>query len=154
MRKGLAVAVMLLAAGAPAAFAEGAGIRLLPVPSAAISAGEIISASDLTQRKFQTTARSLSGIATEADEITGKQARRRLLPGRPVPLSALARPMAVQRGAKVTAAYEEAGLSISTQVIALQDGAAGDVIDARNPTTGAIVRAEVLPSGSLAVRNE
>lgn len=154
MMKGLAATVMLLSAAVSPARAEGAGIRLLPVPSATISAGEIVSASDLTERKFQTTPRSLSGIATEAGEITGKQARRRLLAGRPVPLSALTRPLSVRRGAKVNASYQDAGLSISTQVMALEDGAAGDTIDTRNLATGALVRAEVLQDGSLAVKGE
>jgi flagella basal body P-ring formation protein FlgA len=133
---------------------DSAGIRLLPVPSTAIAPGDVIAASDLMQRKFMTTPRSLRGIALSEDEIIGKEARRSLRAGRPIHLSALMKPLAVRQGEKVTASYEESGFSISTKLLALEDGSTGDVISLRNLTTGVIVRAEVREDGKLAVKNE
>lgn len=151
----LKVSALLLVAGlAPSSWAESAEIKLLPVPASTIPAGQIVSAAELTQRKFQTTARSLAGIASEMEDITGKETRRRLLAGKPIPLSALIEPIAIRRGAKVTAFYEGAGLSISTQLMALEDGGAGDVISLRNIVTGVVVHAEILNNGKLVVSGE
>jgi flagella basal body P-ring formation protein FlgA len=60
----------------------------------------------------------------------------------------------VRRGAKVAASYSEAGLSISTQLVALEDGGVGDQISLRNTATGLIVNAEILANGTLIVRGE
>jgi flagellar basal body P-ring formation protein FlgA len=129
-------------------------IRALPVPASAIPAGHVISSADLTERKFHTTSRSLSGIAITAVEIEGMEARRRLQAGKPIPVSALTKPISVRRGMKVTASYVEDGLSISTQLVALDDGSKGDVIPLRNSATGAVVNAEIKDDGRLAVRAE
>ena len=153
MRRMLAIG-LLLAGAAPAALANGASIRSLPVPAATIAPGQVIGLSDLAERRFKTTPRSLAGVATARDEVVGKEARRRLIVGQPIPLSALTRSYAIRRGAKAMATFEEKGLSISTQVLALEDGTAGDMIEARNLATGVILRAEVLPGGTLAVRGE
>jgi flagella basal body P-ring formation protein FlgA len=150
----LAAALLWVALLPCLSWADGAGIRQLPVPTSTIAAGQVIGAADLSQRKFQTTARSLAGIATEAEEITGKETRRRLLAGRPIPLAALMKPLAIRRGAKVTAVYETAGLSISTRLTALEDGATGDVISLRNIATGSLVQAKILPSGKVVVNGE
>jgi flagella basal body P-ring formation protein FlgA len=151
----LTAAVMLAALLSYPALADGsAGIRLLPVPALAVAAGHVISPADLAERKFRTTPRSLLGIATRTDEIAGKEARRPLQAGKPIPLSALMKPLAVRRGAKVAASYAEAGLSISTQLLALEDGSIGDHISLRNTATGSIVSAEILANGALAVRGE
>lgn len=142
--------VLLLWMSTTPAGADG-GIRLLPVPSATIASGQIIGSNDVSERRFKTTPRSLSGIATEKDDVTGKMARRPLQAGRPIPLSALAKPVSVRRGSKVTATFAEAGLMISIQLVALEDGGVGDVITARNAATGATVEATVTAAGQLAV---
>lgn len=130
---------------------QAATVRSLPVPAETIYPGQAITASQLTKRKFQTTANSLNGIVTEASEITGKASRRRLPAGKPIPLSVLQAPLMVRRGATTVASYDDAGLSISTPVTTLQDGAAGDMIDARNMSTGAIIKVIVGPDGGVRV---
>jgi flagella basal body P-ring formation protein FlgA len=149
-------AAFLLAAlfSYPVSAGGGAGITMLPVPASAVAAGHVISPADLTERNFRTTPRSLLGIATKTDEITGKEARRPLQAGKPIPLSAVMKPLAVRRGAKVSASYSEAGLSISTLLVALEDGSVGDQISLRNTATGLIVSAEILANGALIVRGE
>ena len=54
----------------------------------------------------------------------------------------------------MTASYVEAGLSISTQLLALEDGGVGDMISLRNTSTGMIVSAEILLDGGIAVKGE
>lgn len=130
---------------------QASSIRSLPVPVETIYPGQAIQTSQLMQRKFQTTANSLTGIATDASEIAGKESRRRLPAGKPIPLSVLQAPLAIRRGSTAVAAYDDTGLSISTPVTILEDGVAGDVIDARNMATGAVIQVEVLTDGGVRV---
>ncbi len=154
MMRILAAALCLLAFGVNGIRAQAANIRSLPVPVATIYPGQAITASQLTKRRFQTTAGSLSGIATDTREITGKEARRRLPAGKPIPVSVLQIPLAVKRGATAVASYDEAGLSISMPVTILQDGAAGEMIEARNMTTGAVIKVVVTAGGRVQVSGE
>ena len=131
-----------------------ADIRDLPVPSVTIYPNDIISGSLLVDRRFHVTATSVVGFATSWAGIVGMQSRRRLSAGKPIPLAALSIPVAVRRGAMVSARYSELGFSISASLIALQDGAAGDVIDAKNTASGVLVRALVRPDGTLHVSGE
>lgn len=126
-------------------------VRALPVPAATLYPGDVITAADLVDRQFQTSPQSLLGIALRADQMVGKAALRRLQAGKPIALSALGKPLTVHRGEAAIAFYREDGFSISTAVIALEDGGVGDVIEARAKDTSAIIRVEVLASGELAV---
>ena len=131
-----------------------ADVRELPVPTATIYPNDIITGSLLAERWFRVTSTSVAGFATDRTGLIGKQARRRLVAGKPVPLSALGTPVAVRRGAIVSAGYSEPGFSISVSLVAMQDGTAGDVITAKNAATGALVRAVVQSDGSLLVAGE
>lgn len=125
--------------------------RDLPVPAQTIYPNEIISEAKLVTRRFMTTDHSVLGYVTASAEIIGKQARRRLAAGKPILLSAFSEPVVIRRGALVTAAYNEDGFSISTTLVALQDGVAGDVIEARNGSSGIVIKAVVKPDGTLAL---
>ncbi len=127
------------------------GIRDLPVPNATIYPETVITDSQIVPRSFHVTDTSTNGFVTDMDQVIGKQARRRLIAGKPIPLSAISAPFAVRRGGIVTATYEEEGFSISTTLIALSDGVAGDVIQARNPETGIVLPVAVQDDGSVAV---
>jgi flagella basal body P-ring formation protein FlgA len=133
---------------------ETGSIRSLPVPTTTIYPGEVIEADHLTSRKFQTTAQSLSGIATDEQQILGKETRRRLIAGRPVSLAALTKPVTIRRGAAGIAFYREDGFSISTPVIALEDGSSGDIINVRATANGSVIQVEVRSNGELAVLAE
>ncbi len=130
-----------------------ADVRELPVPASTIYPNTIITGELVTGRRFKVTAASVAGFATAPSELIGKQTRRRLIAGKPIPLSSLSPPFAVRRGAVIAALYEEDGFSISTMLVALQDGAVGDIIPARNTASGAIVQAMVKPDGTLALDN-
>lgn len=154
MRLVAAILLSVLAVCMESRTAHAGTIRTLPVPAETIYPGQAITAAQLTGRKFQTTANSLNGIATDESEITGQEALRRLPAGKPIPLSALHAAMTVKRGATAVASYDDAGLSISMPVTILQDGAAGDVIDARNMSTGALIKVVVLADGGVKVGTE
>ena len=126
-------------------------IRSLPVPISTIYAGDLITSDLLTSRQFQTTSRSISGIALDSSEVVGKQSRRRLVAGRPIPLTSLTVPLLVRKGQLANAVYQEDGFLISTPVTALRDGSAGDIIDARATATGAVIQVQILKDGSLSV---
>ena len=146
--------ILLLMTRCGFAEAEGGTIRALPVPTEPIFPGEVITDDKLTERQFQTTAQSVAGFAIEREQIIGKEAHRRFIAGMPIALGGLGTPLAVKRGAAALAFYREDGLSISTPVIALADGAEGDVIDARATETGAVIKVRVLAGGELAVLGE
>lgn len=129
-------------------------IRSLPVPVATIMPGEVIAPEQLLMRRFKTTPESLAGIATESADVVGKEARGRLIAGKPIVIAKLGIPVLVRRGARVTAHYREEGFSISTSVIALSDGSAGSIIDARGVETGAIVKVEILEDGELVIAGQ
>ncbi|MFM8748046.1 MAG: flagellar basal body P-ring formation chaperone FlgA [Aestuariivirga sp.] len=141
-------------AGPSDALAETGSIRSLPVPTVTIYPGQVIEADHLTSRRFQTTPQSLSGIAVDGEQILGKETRRRLIAGRPISLAALTKPAAIKRGESGVAFYREDGFSISTPVIALEDGASGDVIDVRATANGSVIQVEVKSNGELAVLAE
>ena len=128
-----------------------AEVRELPVPAQTISPRQVVKDGDLTYRKFRTTEASIRGIALDMGQIVGLQARRRLVPGRPVPLAALGKAILVERGKRTSAFFEIDGLSIRANLITLEEGSAGDVISARNLETGTAVRATVSPDGTLRV---
>ena len=114
----------------------------------------MITASKLADRKFQVTATSVQGFATEKAGIVGKQARRRLAAGKPIPLASLEDHVAVRRGMSLIARYAGDGFSISSRLIALEDGIEGNIISARNGATGVIVQALVRGDGTLLVTGE
>lgn len=147
------VAALILAglAATDAAGSAAAEIRDLPVPVRTIYPEELIAPSELASRRFATTRTSIVGIAVAVEDVAGKQAKRRLTPGKPIPLSAVTTPLAVHRGAAAAALFEENGISISTTLTALEDGKADDVIRARNMETGLVVKALVKADGTLAV---
>lgn len=130
-----------------------AEVRNLPVPVATILPNTTITSAQIRARSFKVTATSVAGFATEESEILGKQTRRRLIAGKPIPLSSLTLPLAIRRGMVAAAVYHESGFTIAVPLVALSDGAAGDIIEARNAETGAIVLARVKPDGSLAVNS-
>ena len=152
----LLAAFLALQFAAPGALATGGGtvVRTLPVPRETLFPGDVLTSDKLTERQFQTTSQSVQGIATSSSEVLGKETRRRLTAGMPIALGGLGVPLAVKRGMAAVALYRDEGFSISTSVIVLDDGAEGDVINARALETGATIKVQVLPGGELAVLGE
>jgi len=90
-------------------------------------------------------------LAETRTEIVGKIARRTLLPGAPIPLSAITAPKMVTNGAKVKVVFAAGGLNITAYATALQSGGVGDVVTVRNIDSGVTVSGIVQTDGSISV---
>jgi flagella basal body P-ring formation protein FlgA len=121
----------------------------LPVPRAIIYPGDVISDELLVARAFvaHTVARSATCEVREA--LIGKVARRTLLPGQPISLSAIRDPYLVTQGKTATVVFEHGGLTITTNALALQNGSLGDVVSLRNLDSGAVIKGTVASNGSI-----
>jgi len=74
--------------------------------------------------------------------------------GQPLPVADLMRPAMVVRGASVQMLLQTAGLSLVAQGVAQETGATGERIRVLNPTSRALVEAEVIGPGRVRVRPE
>ena len=76
-------------------------------------------------------------------------ARRTLLPGQPVQVNAIRDPYLVNQGKASLVVFENGGLTITTQAIALENGGAGDVVNLRNPDSGVMIQGTVERDGTV-----
>jgi flagella basal body P-ring formation protein FlgA len=125
--------------------------RALPVPAQVIYPGDKITSAMLVDA--QDAGAPEPNVLWERADIVGKVARRTLLPGRPIPSFAVEEPRAVSTGALVQLVFEQDGLSIVTTGQALQNGYAGQVVQARNLDSGIVVTGIVQPDGSIRCRD-
>jgi flagella basal body P-ring formation protein FlgA len=136
--------------GAPRSEAAAAGLSV-PVPTTTIYPGDIIDDGMIVERSVQPKQVGRMMIVPDRAELVGKVARRTLLPGRPVPVIAVAEPDLIPRGAPVELVFQEGGLTILAQAMSLEAGSAGDVIRVRNMDSGLIIKAVVQPDGTVRV---
>ena len=83
------------------------------------------------------------------EALVGKVARRTLLPGQPVAISAIRDPYLVTQGKTATVVFEHGGLIISMNALALQNGGLGDVVSLRNLDSGSVIQGTVASDGSI-----
>ncbi len=91
----------------------------------------------------------LGGIVTDKESVVGKMARRALLPGQPIPKNALRDPYIVRQGKTVRVVFQSGSITITGVALALESGSKGEIINARNPDSGIIIRGAVQADGSL-----
>lgn len=121
----------------------------LPVPRATIYPGDTISADQLTDRAFIASSVTRASVLDDRGALVGKVARRTLLPGQPVLVNAVREPFLVNQGKSSLVVFESAGLTITTQAIALQNGGAGEVVTLRNPDSGVVIQGTVERDGTV-----
>lgn len=124
------------------------------VPTRVIYPGEIVDGGALQEieLKTQRQKRAFAGaVATETAEVEGLVARRTLLPGRPIALAALRQAWLVEQGKPVEAVFNAGALQISATAVALQSGAAGDLVRLRNADSGKTFSGTVLADGTVLV---
>lgn len=143
----LVFAAVALAACALPAWAQELGV----IPSRVIYPGETIAADSLKMAKVRKGKPATVAFAREPRELVGKVAKRTLLPGRFVPLTAVRDAFLVQQGAPVQVIYVQGGLTISLTAITLQPGSAGDIVKVRNTDSGAVFSAVVMADGTVRV---
>lgn len=142
-----AALALAMLGGAGAAHAQ----EVVLVPNRVIYPGETVVMSSLREVTLKPGKVRPDGVATRAEELDGKVAKRTLLPGRYVAAGALRQPWLVDRGAAVQVVFEAGALTISAAAVALDPGSAGDQVKVRNVDSGKILTGTVMADGSIRV---
>ena len=143
-----AAAASLWAAGA--VFAAEGGVAL-PVLKHTVYPGDVITA-EMIDMKPGGSAQGASAFVTDSQALIGKTARRTLLPGQPIPKPAIREPYVVFQGKNVAVVFQEGTIIITGMALALELGSAGDMISARNPDSGVVIRGVIQSDGTLRAR--
>ena len=129
---------------------EAAGEVVL-IPSRVIYPGETIGPDALRAVTLMVGRQKPDAVATRAQELDGKVAKRTLLPGRYIPTSAIREAWLVEQGAAVQVFFTAGTLTISATAVTLQPGSAGDLVKVRNIDSGKILSGTVMADGTIRV---
>ncbi|MBM2712232.1 flagellar basal body P-ring formation protein FlgA [Mesorhizobium caraganae] len=121
------------------------------IPNRVIYPGEMIDTGALKQVTLLPGKHRPDAVATQAEELQGKVAKRTLLPGRYIPVAAIRDAWLVEQGAAVQVYFIAGDLTISATAVSLQPGAAGDLIKVRNTDSGKIFSGTVMADGTIRV---
>ncbi len=145
----VALALVIGAAGIACAEPQvRSGILMTPVT--AIYPGDEITAEMVAPQSFRFGGSS-ENFARSLEDVVGRIARRTLMRGQPIPLSALREKAAVLQGKTYSMIYTSEFLSVAGVGVPLQSGAVGSIINVRNPDTGVVVKARVAEDRTLVV---
>ncbi|UDL88559.1 flagellar basal body P-ring formation protein FlgA [Mesorhizobium sp. PAMC28654] len=156
--RNVALAIVLATASMPAiaqdaakpAANEAAGEVVL-IPNRVIYPGETIGPDALKEVTLMPGRQKPDAVATRAQQLDGKVAKRTLLPGRYIPTSAIREAWLVEQGAAVQVFFTAGTLTISATAVTLQPGAAGDLVKVRNIDSGKILSGTVMADGTIRV---
>jgi flagellar basal body P-ring formation protein FlgA len=140
-----------IASALVSAAAAAAAQQPLPVPVAVIYPGEAVDQAAIVDKLFNVPQSAVGNYVLNREQLRGLYAKRPLLPGKPIPLNYLKHKDVVAQGTPTRAVYQGNGFVISTILVPQQAGGAGDIIDARNPQFGTMVKARIADDGSLVV---
>ena len=113
-------------------------------------AGSIIGPGDLTVRR-QRAGSTRIAVVQDPSQAIGLELRHAASPGQTIALADLAVPYTVQKGARVTMELYVPGLSLTGVGQALEPGILGATIRVINPTSRAVVEAEILGADRVRV---
>jgi len=122
----------------------------LPVPMRRLLPGSVVQAEDLRMARVRATL-VRGEVARTPAQAVGMALHRSAVAGQPLPLADLGLPVAVAKGSRVDLALQIPGLSLEAVGLALEAGAVGDHIHVLNPTSHAVVEAEVVGPGRARV---
>lgn len=143
-------AAALIALAAPAAAQDAPG-GLLPVPSQTIAKGTVVSAAMLTERHFYYDPSRPLSVMTDPAGAVGREAKRTLPAGRPIPLNAFREARLVTRGRLTEALFRTGSLTITASVLPQADGGVGDLVPFRNLDSGRTMSGVVTMDGTIEV---
>ena len=153
-----AIIIALLGACAPAFAQEnGAGVGLqtasevVLIPNRVIYPGETIALGALKEVTLVPGKRKPDAVATRAEELDGRIAKRTLLPGHYIPVNAIRDPWVVEQGAPVQVIFAAGPLTISASAVTLEPGSAGDLVKVRNVDSGKIFSGTVMADGTIRI---
>ena len=115
-----------------------------------IERGSIIAATDIEKNLLWLT-RPPTGAVQRLEKIVGMEVRQSIQPGRIIKQRQLRKPLLIRKGHRLSAAVREPGFMLSTEVIALEDGADGDTIKVRNAKTEKLLWVTVTRRGQLII---
>lgn len=151
-RAGIFAVRMLLTDGQSLGFRGQASVTVpASVPVRRLQPGEILTDADLEPASVLLATLPTSTLRLTED-LVGKEVRRTLLPGRPVPGGSIQEPRAVLRGEKVKISYSHKGLDLSATGRALEDGALGHVVRVVNLSSNRTISAAVAGPGLVKVQ--
>ena len=122
----------------------------VPVPSRRIMPDEIVGPADLMM--IELPLQRLGRFALfDADELIGKQVRRMLVAGRPVPRHSVIPPIIITRGEKVKILLDYGGLQLSARGRAMSDAHAGQELRVVNLSSNKAISAIAAADGIVKV---
>jgi len=142
-----AVLALALLAGSVQAFAQ----EVVLIPNRVIYPGETIEPAALKEVKLAAGRKKPDAVATTNEELDGKVAKRTLLPGHYIPVSAIRDAWLVEQGAPVQVFFVAGTLMISATAVTLESGSAGDLVKVRNTDSGKIFSGTVMADGTVRV---
>ena len=122
----------------------------LPVAVARLPAGTVVRADDVRLARVPL-AMVHSEVLHAASDAVGLQVRHPVVAGQPFAVADVMRPTLVQRGSEVQMQLQSPGLSVLAQGVAMESGATGERIRVLNPSSRAVVEAEVIGPGRVRV---
>ena len=129
------------------------GVELtLPVPNVTLYPGDALNAAVLTARPAPQHVVESGTYATRTENLAGKVARRVLIAGMPIPMSAVTDALMVTKGVAARVLLKEGGLQISGYAIPLESGAAGSIVRLKNMDSGQIIVGEVQADGTVRIK--
>ncbi len=146
-----AILPLAFLAFATVAVAPAAAQDMVLVPTRTIYPGEIVSAGMLEEVPLRRQLRNPAAVERRFDALDGKVARRTLLPGRMIPVGSVREAWVVEPGKPVQVLYVQGGLEIAVSAVALQAGAAGDIVRLRNVDSGSVFSGIVMADGTVRV---
>ncbi|MGH6989197.1 MAG: flagellar basal body P-ring formation chaperone FlgA [Stellaceae bacterium] len=116
-----------------------------------LAPGTTLGAEDLALARVDLMATD-GGYLTDPATAEGRVLRANVRAGAPIPADLLAQPVIVHRGETIVLTLQDRALTIRTNVVALQDGHAGESILVQNPESRKDLRATVAGSGGVELR--
>lgn len=120
------------------------------MPVRRIAAGEIVAGADLAETMIPVSVVTPHVLRDTAD-IAGKEARRPLMPDRPVQAQSLIEPRAIRRGEGVDIVLRSGGLSLLAPGRALADAAEGDSLRVVNTSSNKTITVVATGPGQVSV---
>lgn len=125
----------------------------LPVAVARLAAGTVVRADDVRLARVHV-AMVHNEVLHAASDAIGLQLKHAVVAGQPFAVADTMRPTLVQRGSNVQMQLQSPGLSLLAQGVAMELGATGERIRVLNPSSRAVVEAEVIGPGRVRVTPE
>lgn len=123
-----------------------AGVRVV-VPSRDIARGSVLTESDVTYAAAAGAV--MDGIATNAADVVGLEARRTLRAGETFRLQDLRRPVLVAKGSTVTMVFEAPGIVLTASGRAMSEAGLGETVTVQNPVSWRQISAVVIGPGQV-----